>query len=87
MTNEQAIKYLQESKCNQKQGHEHQEIHDTALELAIQALEKQIAVEPDWEGGYSFYDDDAKAYCPDCGYYLKDDHSYCPDCGQEILWP
>lgn len=46
MTNEQAIKYLQESKCDQKQGHEHQEMHDTALELAIQALEKQIPKKP-----------------------------------------
>lgn len=55
-------------------------------ERAIEALEKQIAKEPEWEGGLSFYEDDAEAFCPACSYYFRDDLLYCPECGQKILW-
>lgn len=82
MTNEQAIEYLL-SKYGQAD-----EVAEDAIAIAVKALEKQIAEEPEWEGGYSFYDDDdAEAYCPNCDYYFKDDYLYCPECGQKILWP
>jgi hypothetical protein len=40
-----AIEYLEESKCDQCQGEDHQEIHDEVLEIAIKALEKQAFFE------------------------------------------
>lgn len=57
------------------------------MKKAIEALGKQIPKEPDWEGGTSFYEDDATAYCPECSYYFEDELLYCPECGQKILWP
>lgn len=60
-----------------------------ALEMAIEALEKQIPKQPTYEAdGYAngelVYD---TWYCPNCeknyevGY---DDYDYCPCCGQRI---
>ena len=50
-----------------------------ALEVAIQALEKQVGKKPD-----------ANDCCPDCNTYLKDDNGieglYCPNCGRKIDW-
>lgn len=40
-----AIEYLEESKCNQKQGKVHQERHNEALDVTIKALEKQAFFE------------------------------------------
>ena len=62
-----------------------------ALNMAIEALEKQILKSPILEGdGYAdgemVYD---RWYCPRCDMdydaeYEK--HDYCPVCGQKILW-
>lgn len=62
-----------------------------AIELAIQALEKQIPQSPDYEGdGYSngklVYD---TWICPCCEQHYEvdyDDYDYCPKCGQKIDW-
>ncbi len=62
-----------------------------ALELAIEALKKDIAVKPDLEGdgyadGYMVYD---TWICPTCGRdYEMDYQEYerCPHCGQLIDW-
>lgn len=59
------------------------------LEMAISALEKQIAETPDYEGdGYA---DGQLVYdtwiCPNCGEHYEvgyDDQDYCPNCGQHI---
>ena len=60
------------------------------LKIAIEALEKQVPKEPDYEGdGYS---DGELVYdtwiCPNCGKYYEvdyDDYKYCPECGQAII--
>lgn len=62
-----------------------------AIELAIQALEKQIPQSPDYEGdGYSngklVYD---TWICPCCEQHYEvdyDNYEYCPHCGQHIDW-
>ena len=62
-----------------------------ALDVAIQALEKQMPQLPTYEGdGYS---DGQLVYdtwvCPCCGrsYELDyDDYDYCPNCGQNLDW-
>lgn len=59
------------------------------LKIAIEALEKQVPKEPNYEGdGYS---DGELVYdtwiCPNCGKYYEvdyDDYKYCPECGQAI---
>ena len=60
------------------------------LKIAIEALEKQVLKEPNYEGdGYS---DGKLVYdtwiCPNCGKYYEvdyDDYKYCPECGQAII--
>lgn len=59
------------------------------FDMAISALEKQIAKTPDYEGdGYA---DGELVYdtwiCPNCGEYYEvgyHDYDYCPKCGQHI---
>ena len=62
-----------------------------AYEMAIKALEKQIAKKPTYEG--DAYSDGQLVYdtwvCPCCGrsYELDyDDYDYCPNCGQNLDW-
>lgn len=51
-------------------------------ELAIEALEKQIAKKVIYEN-YAYI-------CPICGGIVEDEDKcrfdYCPDCGQKLLW-
>lgn len=64
---------------------------DDAIYVAIEALEKQLPMEPDYEGdGYA---DGELVYdtwiCPNCGRHYEvdyDDYEYCPQCGQRIDW-
>ena len=60
-----------------------------ALDVAIQALEKQMPKKPTYEGdGYA---DGALVYdtwiCPCCGKHYEidcDAYDYCPNCGQKL---
>lgn len=60
-----------------------------ACELAVGALEKQLGMEPDFEGdgyadGFPMYD---TWICPGCGKRYEvgyDEYDYCPACGQKI---
>lgn len=64
--------------------------HIKSIEIAIQALEKQIPKKPTYDGdGYApdgtFVWDEW--ICPCCGsrYEVEyDDYDYCPDCGQKL---
>ena len=64
--------------------------HKEPLRMAIEALEKQVPKEPNYEGdGYS---DGELVYdtwiCPNCEKYYEvdyDDYKYCPECGQAII--
>lgn len=50
-------------------------------EMAIQALEKQIPMKPD------FTEDKEFALCPCCnGKSLLDKQKYCDNCGQKLDW-
>lgn len=52
-----------------------------ALDVAIQALEKQIPKKPD------FTEDKEFALCPCCnGNGLADKQEYCDNCGQKLDW-
>ena len=66
--------------------------HIKSIEIAIQALEKQIPKKPTYEGdGYApdgtFVWDEW--ICPCCGSRYEvdyDDYDFCPNCGQKIDW-
>lgn len=49
-----------------------------ANEMAIQAIEKQISMKPD------FTEDKIFALCPCCGKDLIDKQKYCDGCGQRL---
>ena len=52
-----------------------------ALDVAIQALEKQIPKKPD------FTEDKEFVLCPCCnGNGLADKQEYCDNCGQKLDW-
>lgn len=63
-----------------------------ALDIVIEALEKQLPKKPTYEGdGYApdgtFIWDEW--LCPNCGSRYEvdyDDYSYCPNCGQRLDW-
>ena len=86
MPNEEAIKAI---KCNYPP--ENYTILREALDMAIEALKKQIPEMPDYEGdgyadGFLVYD---TWICPSCGRYYEidyDHYKYCPECGQRIDW-
>ena len=51
-----------------------------AVDIAIQALEKQIPKKPITDDRYIMY------ICPCCNDFIKVSHNYCPNCGQELDW-
>lgn len=89
MTENEAIKRIKE--CRNTPNFQPYIYMNEALNMAIQALEKQIPQSPDYEGdGYSngqlVYD---TWVCPCCGHHYEvdyDDYEYCPKCGQHIDW-
>ena len=61
-----------------------------AVEIAVEAMEKQIPNELIAEGdryadGSMVYD---SFYCPSCDYHMEDYEvkNFCPNCGQAIYW-
>ncbi len=57
MDYQSAIEYLEENKCDQSQKEIHQETHDEALELAIEALTKQVFFEGEVSEIHSWFVD------------------------------
>ena len=57
-----------------------------ALDMAIEALDKQIPKKPIFEREQtSPFGVDDVPYCPNCRCHLPE-VSYCEKCGQRILW-
>ena len=85
MTIEEAIKQLQLNKPSA-----YSELRN-AIDIAIEALEKQIPKKPDFEGdgywnGQLVYD---TWICPNCEkrYELDfEEYDHCPNCGKAIDW-
>ena len=77
-TAEEAIKNINalNAVCGQKGLYDAE--FESALALAIDALEKQIPKKPYWEyGGW---------HCKSCGLDVLSDEYFCPLCGQAIDW-
>ena len=100
MTNKEAIIHIEQirpKKCKMVNGKlqggfpDHDSDIGKAIDMAIEALEKQIPEIPDYEGdGYAdgelIYD---TWICPRCGRHYEIDYDhyvYCPECGQSINW-
>lgn len=59
-----------------------------ALELSMEALDKQIPVTPGYEDG-GFDEEGQETWypvCISCHSELDEDYTYCPTCGQRIEW-
>lgn len=90
MTESEAIKRIKE--CRNTPNFQPYIYMNEALNMAIQALEKQIAKKPTYEGdGYA--PDGTLIYdtwiccCCDKRYEVDyDDYDYCPNCGQKLDW-
>lgn len=90
MTNERAIEIL---KCNFR-GYNDISDEETAISMAVSALEKQIPKKPDYEG--DGYDENGEliydtAYCPVCEHEFEFEINdwgcnFCSDCGQALDW-
>lgn len=90
MTNEEAIKDLKNLlEHADAVGFAGSEIE--ALEIAIEAIEKQILKKPDLEGD-GYYNGELIIdtwICPSCGMKYEidvDDYEFCPHCGQALYW-
>lgn len=90
MTESEAVEAIQ---FDLKIGGEiHSQVLRDAIDVAIQALEKQIPKKPTYDGdGYApdgtFVWDEW--LCPCCGERYEvdyDDYDYCPNCGQKLDW-
>ena len=51
-----------------------------AIDVAIQALEKQIPKKPKTDNRYVMH------ICPWCNDFVKVSHNYCQNCGQKLNW-
>lgn len=61
--------------------------HIESIEIAIQALKKQIPKKPNYEREQtSPFGEDDVPYCPRCKLSLPESVNYCEKCGQKILW-
>ena len=79
MTESEAIKRIKE--CRNTPNFQPYIYMNEALNMAIQALEKQISRKPD------FTEDKKLALCPCCnGKGLLDKQKYCDNCGQKLDW-
>ena len=78
MTYEEAIKNINalNAVCGQKDLYDAE--FESALALAIEALEKQIPKKPYWEYG--------GCHCKSGGLDVLSDEHFCPLCGQAIDW-
>ena len=91
MTNEEAIKELKEDRALYEgdiveagDGTPDGQLM-LALDMAIEALEKQIPKNPKRLKGSLFGEEKYYHKCPNCGAAYVDD-SYCPICGQALDW-
>jgi rubrerythrin len=96
MTYEEAIEIISRNICYNILGCmdgicKHTDEKPCAVQMALEALEKQIPKKPRFEGdgywrGELVYD---TWICPNCDTYYEvgtDTHKYCPNCGQAIDW-
>ena len=66
------------------------DIDSWAMEIAVDAMEKQIpkkliAESDGYADGSMVFD---SFYCPSCDHCMEEDEveDYCPNCGQKICW-
>lgn len=86
----QAVQYLEESKCDQKEGGAHQEQHNQVLDIAIKAIGMQIAKKPLVP---SFTNEGNIGNCPNCKTFIHENTknrfgkalNIC-GCGQQVDW-
>lgn len=92
MTNEEAIKRIVDHMTIHKMNEPRAIKISMALQMAIEALEKQTPKKPDEDWCKSLFSDDANCFfrhliCPNCGKMeVNQIDDFCPLCGQAIDW-
>lgn len=76
MTRQEAIDYLEKLSIDTKIGNANQSMSSALINMSMEALEKQIPIEP--------IDKIMYRECPKCG--SVDLGKYCIECGQAIKW-
>ena len=76
MTYEEAIKHFKS--LQKRYTKEHNGRMCEKVNLALEALEKQVPKKPYWEYG--------GCHCKSCGLDVLSDEYFCPLCGQAIDW-
>ena len=76
MTYEEAIKHFKS--LQKRYAKEHNGRMCEKVNLALEALEKQVPKKPYWEYG--------GCHCKSCGLDVLSDEYFCPLCGQAIDW-
>lgn len=96
MTNDKAVSIINDFDVN-FEGHTAEEVAD-AMELAMEALEKQIPQQAEYVTDYTWAIGNKQPICPECERYISPivfipvegveakKISYCEFCGQAIDW-
>ena len=80
MTESRAIKFIKERVDFIEDYYEEMSDYKDALEMAVNALEKQIPQKPKTDDRYVIY------ICPCCNNLIKLCKNYCEYCGQKLDW-
>jgi len=84
MTREEATEYIYDMICDihDNSNYSITDKENAALNMAIEALQKQISKQPTIENGF--------VKCPACELYIRfpiaDRYNNCPECGQALKW-
>lgn len=65
--------------------------YSEALEIAIEALEKQMPKKPRENYNWGDFTQEEKLenyewFCNNCDTHVEEGENYCPDCGQKLDW-
>lgn len=90
MTHEEAIRRIKDHMRVHRIGEYPHMMLAEALNMAIEAVEKQIPKAPNWIK-YNISADldpfpDIRYQCPVCYKSFKEEYDECPNCGQKLDW-
>lgn len=84
MTIEEAIKYITAEKTALVQIEGCDTLFDDAYDVALEAMRKQVPMEPARNNGRNMAWGDDAMVCPGCGMHIWVGQQYCTKCGQKL---
>jgi len=88
ITTQQAIDYLRDPICEGLSTKEKLKLHEEAVVMAVEALEKQIPKEPVYKKDDIYVKNQfvELPHCPACNWEVPTGDMHCFMCGQAIDW-